>query len=578
MITNSMDSLNAKRMTANQVAESFVVPPGFERLASQDHVYVIGPRGSGKTTMLRMLTSESLVAWHGADAIETRARVDYSAVFVPADELWASQSSIVDVRAAFATQVAIALVEVMSHRVRKGGSAHLPVRMDRQAEIELVAHLARLWGLSDVTAGLSGLLSALELFLADLPRRTAGNHPFSGDDAFRVLVPAITAFNRAAGQVGHRWALLLDEMELAPTEVHRMVTAFVRGGSPLLILKISMSPFDRFMEHYGADAMPAPGNDFQTIYLSGHSPRELRSLTGGLWIEALKARGLPIAELNRVLSSDASSRRQPNSGAGSDIDLLSSMAERDVDFRRWLARRRINLAELSEMTYYERSATIRKVQPLLVYRDALLNFRQGKPVMRSRKKSYEPFVGANAVATILEGNPRWIKSAFAYMLEYYDTRTRSVSEGFQLDAMTSVANRFEALLRVLPLRGESIAAAPPLQLVDGVARYLRARNLGPFSADVPTSFIVDKGVSPEVEKGLLLALYAGAIVHLRDRTSPAVLSSFRNQRFRLTHLLSVRDGKELPLRLGKDVNLTTALAARSSEQGSSELPIDWGIQ
>lgn len=578
MLDNAMDSLNAKRMTADQVARTFVESPDFLKISSQDNVYVIGPRGSGKTTLLRMLTDESLMAWQGPASRRARSRIGFSSVFVPADELWASQSSLLDVRAAFSAQLLLAVVGAMMHRVSGRENVHIPAALSSTGEARLATHLGRLWGFEKVAGGFDGLMSSLELFLAGLPRFGNAEHALSVGDPLRLAALATEAFNRAVDQVGHKWTILLDEMELAPAEVHGMVTAFVRGGSPGLTLKISMSPFDRYMEYYGDGAKPAPGHDFQTVYLSGQPIRDIRALTNGLWAAALKTRGLPHRDLNDVLNAKETSRRDETASNLTGANLVRYSAQFDATLQFWLKRRRISIQDLENLSYMQNSATIRKIVPLLTYRDALLNFRQGKPVLRSRKKSFEPFTGAVNVARILEGNPRWIKSAFSQMLEYYDPHTGVVTKGFQLDALQDVATRFESLLRVLPTRQNAVKTSPPLPLVDDVARYLRKRNLTDFSPDAPNSFIVDKNVSKEVKDGLLLALYAGAIVHLRDKKSPAVLSSFTNQRFRLTYLLSVRDGKELPLRLGKDVSLSTILESTRPAQPKkveSELALDW---
>lgn len=586
MTSSNMETLNAKRMTADQVAASFVVPTTFDQMAGQDHVYVIGPRGSGKTTLLRMLTGEGLSAWEGAEADAARRRIRFSSIFVPADELWASQSSTLNVRAAFVSQVLLALIDTIRYRIARNSDrrrTHLPAVIDNESEASLVTHFCALWGLPPVAGGFHALQMQIELFLATLSRSDISGHPLAQPDALRLVGPAIQAFNRVAGQDQHFWALLLDEMELAPVEVHRMVTSFVRGGPVGLILKVSMSPFDRYMEFYGEESLPSPGNDFQTVYLTGQSTRDLRTFTNGLWVEALRARDLPIRDLNQALSENHYSRRDRSAEERSGVAFVASLAQRDTGLRDWLRRRGVNLQDVTQMTYFDRSSTLRKITPLLVYRDALLNFRDGQPVRRSRKKSFEPFTGPTAIVTILEGNPRWIKSAFAQMLNFYDARTGSVSLGFQFDAIESVSNRFESLLRVLPTRQGTGDAVPPLQLVDTIARHLHERNLGHFNADAPNSFTVDRRVSAEVERALMLCLYAGAIVHIRDRRSPAVLSSFTNQRFRLTNLLAVRDGRELPLRLGKDVSLSTILAAtarraprpRPPLQRSVELPLDW---
>lgn len=575
MFSGSMDTLNAKRMTADQVASTFVVPGSFDRLTGQDHVYVIGPRGSGKTTLLRMLTGENLTAWTGPSADSARRGIRFSSVFLPADELWASQTTNINARAAFSSQLFLALVDTLLYRLSGNSNVHLPATISPQSEAALTAHFAKLWGLENVVGGFHGLQAALELFLARLEYTDVERHPFAGPEVLRLFVLAVQAFNRSAGQTSHPWALLLDEMELAPAAVHEMVTSFVRGGSPLVTLKISMSPFDRYMDYYGDNPNPAPGHDFQTVYLSGQPTRDLKTFTQGLWAEALRARGLPQIPLMHVLSASETSRREDRNRDRQISSQIASMADRDESLRVWLLKRGVNAHDISSLNYNERSSTVRKIMPLIVYRDALLNFRGGRPLLRSRKKSFEPFTGPSAVVTVLEGNPRWIKSAFAFMLDYYDVRAGSVSRGFQFDALTSVASRFEALLRVLPTRQGTGDSVPPLEVVDVISRHLRDRNLGPFSADAPNSFTVDARTSDEVRRALLLGLYAGAIVHIRDRKSPAVLSSFTGQRFRLTHLLSIRDGKELPLRLGKDVSLSSVLARPKVKARPSELPIDW---
>lgn len=567
---NQIDALNAKRMTSTQIAEAFVPTSGFEKLQNFDHVYVVGPRGSGKTTLLKMLTSEGLSAWTHRDAARTREKVQFSSVFLPADELWASQVSEVDTRSAFTLQMMIASVETMISRTTSSPSDHLHVDIARSDEGQLVKFLSELWGLGEVLGGFRSLRLKLELLLAHLPRTDMADHVLSSPDPLSLLLPALRAFNQAANESLRTWALLLDEMELAPSEVHQIVMNFVRGGSGMLALKISMSPFDRYMDFYGRDSqvIPAPGHDYQTINLAGQDSRDLRRITFGLWNASLRSRNLRFLRLQDALNDHEQSRRQPY-----DRDIVARMIRADEDFARWLVDRGVDLEDTRDLPYYLSSATIRKASPLLVYRDALLNFRDGKPVMRSRKKSFEPFTGSDAVVRILEGNPRWIKSAFGLMLEYFDDNLGTISRGFQMTALKEVASRFESLLRVLPNR-QQLAGVSTLELVDNVTRYLRDRNLGAFSADAPNSFTVDRQSSPQFNSALMLGLYSGAIVHVRDRKSPSVLSSFANERFRITHLLSVRDGKELPLRLGKDVSLSTILAHKRRPD-RQQLVFDW---
>lgn len=582
MIEIGLDTFNAKRLTPGEVAETFVMPSSFGILAGSDHTYVIGPRGSGKTTLLRMLTGESLSEWRGAEAPEMRQRIQFATVLLPADELWASQATPEIARSAFTAQMLYAFVESMLYRTSGDRGVHLPVALAGGDEAALCVTCATAWGLESARPGFYGLLEALDLFIARLPFSPPPiDHPLARADSLALLNFGVRAFNRSSGEPNRRWALLLDEMELAPAEIHRMVMSFVRGGSGNLILKISMSPFDRYMQIYGAAGSPVPGHDFQTVYLSGQSRAEIRSITNGLWREQLRSRSLRFVPLGRALGAPADERdsRTRRRVERSAEDVLFEAAQVDPDVAAWMNRRRLTRDRLSNLSYNERSATVRKVVPLLVYRDSILNFREGVPVRRSRKKSYEPFTGPEAVTAMLEGNPRWIKTAFSQMLNYYDPSTGRVGPGFQYDALQSLANRFESLLRVLPNRQASAASFPVVELVDQVATYLSRRNSSRFNPDPPNSFTVEARTPPEITNSLILGLYAGAFVHVRDRRSPAVLSSFENQRFRLAYLLGIRDGKEFPLRLGKDVSLTTILRDRPAGSTSSRgEQLEWSFE
>lgn len=560
-----LDTFNAKRLSPREIASSFVMPSSFASIAGGDHCYVIGPRGSGKTTLLRMLTGESLVAWQGKNANSLRERISYASIFLPADELWASQTTPANARAAFTAQLLYAFVESMLYRTSIGSASrdtiHLPVTLDHAQEVDLSRQCARAWGLEGVNPSFYGLQEGLDLFIARLSglAQEFGDHPLVSSDSLALLTLGVRAFNRATREPNRRWALLLDEMELAPAEIHTLVTSFVRGGARELILKISMSPFDRYMHYYGSKGAPVPGHDFQTVYLSGQSRAEIYKFTNGLWDESLRSRGLPPVPMSRALGTSFLSHnaRARRTTVEEMARVLNDAQRKDAGFARWLRSKRIDVDSIENLSYNQRSSTVRKVFPLLVFRDSILTFRDGQPVRRGRKKSYEPFTGASAVTTMLEGNPRWIKSAFAQMLNYFDASTRTVSPGFQYDALLNLANRFEALLRVLPSKQSAARSVPVMDLVDAIAVHLNNQNASEFSPDPQNGFTVDRSVPAPVIDSLIMGLYAGAFVHVRDRRSPAVLTDFRGQRFRLAYLLAIRDGKEFPLRLGKDVSLGT---------------------
>ena len=63
MITNLYESFNARNYTPSQVAETFIPNDDYESLWLNQHSVVLGPRGSGKTTLFKMLTVPGIYKW-----------------------------------------------------------------------------------------------------------------------------------------------------------------------------------------------------------------------------------------------------------------------------------------------------------------------------------------------------------------------------------------------------------------------------------------------------------------------------------------------------------------------------------
>lgn len=583
------EALNAKKMSAAEIAASFVILGQFDQLIGPDHSFLVGPRGSGKTTLMRMLQGDCLMLWDHRRASEYRNRIRYSSVFLPADRLWASQvfdsagnnqADLLGI-SAFCTQALTSLIETLQYRIGyfpNVAPVHLPADLRHRDEVELVAECAEAWGLDVRSASLNGLLSALDRRLstiADLLEEdldTGSEYDLLREHSWLSLrpIPAFTfglrLINRMTRQPSHRWALLLDEMELAPEVVHRSLVAAMRGGEKNLVLKLSFSPFDRYIASKSSLGAPSPDNDYRAIYLWYGDRTGSRKFANGIWRRLSTEIVGTVRQPVHVLGSsqiDASGFTWQDEDYGpksKQVRLIRTLAYRDPSFRGYLQHKRIDVNRLSELDYTTRSATLRKIYPLLVFRDALVDFDKGVGHRRQRKKISEVFSGVDAVFTALEGNPRWMKAVFTRLLSVYDGR-HVIEEGAQYDILREASDRFEALLRVLPISADESPFAV-LDLVDLIARFFYTRMTGEFSADPALTFKVDDDVPPEVIATLKTALAAGAIVHLREKKSPPVLSSLYGERFRLAYLLCIRDHLEVPMRLGKTVDLSFILQAQ----------------
>lgn len=122
------ESFNARSLGPEQVAQTFVAPSHFAKLVARCHSTLIGPRGSGKTSLLKMLQPHALESWQSEEARAFRSTIDFTGVFIQTDISWNRQTiALVDglpenaIRAfrtaAFTTQVLHSLVETLCWRV-----------------------------------------------------------------------------------------------------------------------------------------------------------------------------------------------------------------------------------------------------------------------------------------------------------------------------------------------------------------------------------------------------------------------------------------------------------------------------
>src|SRR5579862_4105224 len=81
-------ALNARQLSYAEIGRSFVPPREFSELCRSVNHVLLGPRGSGKTMLMKMLTRAALDEWQpraGEGSIEP----SFIGVYVPTDLLWA---------------------------------------------------------------------------------------------------------------------------------------------------------------------------------------------------------------------------------------------------------------------------------------------------------------------------------------------------------------------------------------------------------------------------------------------------------------------------------------------------------
>lgn len=608
-------AFNARWLSSSQIAASFVPPSIFSRLAGTCHSMLVGPRGSGKTTLLKMLQPSTLGHWRAEESSAIKDRIDYTGVFIPADICWREQLSSLSreskeddsrplSRFAVVTSILHALVDAASWRTSQpvGIEQYRRATLTREREAELVRIMANQWELSIEVPSLLSLKHALSARFGSIPAlaKVAGQRSHLQGSLVSVLAAPILSpvshfievFNDFSGESEGKWALLFDELEIAPDWLQDELIRSTRSIDQKLLLKLSLSPYNRFMGLQNTGHSPDSINDFDQIQLwyanrDHYGIRvEQKQFCESMWKAALAAKGFPYSSPYKALgesysietdpkalgSSSASEQTSTNknkaksakpaySPEGKRGKVFLDLYKKDRSFKEYIDRLGIDLLNIADMTEQARASGIRKISQVVATRDFyrrpdILNETDSG---RRSRKTFDLYVGAESLFSVSEGHPRWLKILFARILDGEKPRDlMKISIPKQNAALTASAHRFSALLKTYPVKDISGAGGSILKLVQRIGEYFHDEVVkADFKPEPVSSFIVDSSTSDEYLESLQTALNLGAIVYVPDGESEIALSTLRGKRFRLSYWLAPVYG--IPLVLGKAVALSTIL-------------------
>ena len=80
-----MKTFNSRYLSYQEIAQEFVLTKNFQELTKSCHSVLLGTRGCGKTTMLKMLHPLSVREYQ---KIYTEFKLDFYGVYIPADRQW----------------------------------------------------------------------------------------------------------------------------------------------------------------------------------------------------------------------------------------------------------------------------------------------------------------------------------------------------------------------------------------------------------------------------------------------------------------------------------------------------------
>ncbi|MBD8546841.1 ORC-CDC6 family AAA ATPase [Sphingomonas sp. CFBP 8760] len=598
------ESFNARNLDPTQVAQRFIPPQQFNELILRNHGIVVGPRGSGKTTLLKMLQLPALASWNHPAADGYREKIDFIGVFVAADISWGAQLTALgeerlseDVRtilgfSAFTTHilsaVVRAMIETMSPAVAKVPSlARLHVKLEREEISALSRSLAMQWELTTELPTLGAVQAALQgrlLRIAQIANKLAMAgvdrlNPESSDTSFLFLSPlsavsyGVEQFNAVADQPYRKWALLFDELEIAPQPIRQALLQALRSTNQNLLFKLSLSPYHEDADLLNKAVSAMPSQDYQPIELWYARKEQGFQFSRSLLEAMIDDAGCSDARPEDIFGSASvdmveQSRDVHASAykAGSDLQMrYKRLAARDPSFARYLSVNDVDLEAMDTLPSSVRASIVRKVTSIVATRETFRSEEQsiggGKRLGRSRKNP-NIYYGVEAMLAIVEGNPRWLIGLMGPLIRRYVEDRRRVPRETQAFAISTAAHRFRALLKTIPyvpdgsntFRQRQVTSRGLLSLLDAIGdRFFRHIVIDDFTPDPVLSFTIDANTSEAMIEALGKALNAGAIILVPDSGAEAIASSIKGKRFRLSYMLAT--SYRLPLLLGREGSL-----------------------
>ncbi|MBH1664155.1 hypothetical protein I5U73_03175 [Stenotrophomonas maltophilia] len=512
--------------------------------------------------------------------------------------------------AAFSVATSIAVVGAIEACVKgwqKYGKS-LPnvfFSLERSQEVDVVTQLASTWFLKIGVPSFSGLKSALRArqqeigYLAAMSEsgctwsEILSANKFISSTWLDNIVLALQAVNGVLGRPEQRWAILLDELEIVPSEILHGVVQALRSTDPAIKFKLALSPTGTDLMFSGDNGAPSPENDYRAIPLWYEKTREARAFSERLFVKALGPK-YGERDLSRLLGvsrlggEDDRVGEQTESARRARTDAFVSLYQKDDSFRQEMNRRKVDpanppLSDASGVGTY-----VRKITPLVYLRDREVErFSDGVSRRKGGRKSGEAYFGYPNLLDLAEGNPRWILTLVDLLranssLSGGDFR----SQGVQSSALQDYTNQFVSKLTVYPTGVSSISQNWTLMnFIDALGEELESTLYRKaFSGDPALSFKLDARALQRYGDYIKLCIDLGALVIMRGGVAAPLgqahgAPSLVDARVRISYRLAPR--YQLPLRSTKERSLSGAIrggelfdADESSVRFSAEASVE----
>jgi len=543
------DAFNARTFTIHELCNSFIVSDSFTKLCGLSNTVMIGPRGSGKTTLMRMLSVQAIDTWDGELADYYRKNIPYSGVFIPTDRVWKSQYEKVKDRlggshdyfdvldSLFIYHVLERFISALSYRASRTLDKKynfLHINISKKDEADLVKELSESWMVNPSITTFKSLEVALikkkqivsSFIYSLINKRNLNEKPevVSGDIT-DIIGNSVDMVNVSINDSDAKWCFLFDELELAPDHIVQPLIDATRGRSDSYIFKLALSPYHENVRITDGPDSSMNNQDFSFVNLTGSSDRS----------------GL---EFSKQLCANVFIRNELDQPIDSYFDdYVSSilkddfidLANKDSAFRSYLGSKKIDIDKFDEYTDKDKRTTIRKIQRVVRVRNAYLK-ANGKP--NSLKRPPDFYGGFENICKSLEYNPRMligIMNGFVPIIKENGT----VPIHNQIASIVKFCNSYRSLLSTIAIDSIDRRFKNINDLIDCIGRYFQHQVHGEkFESEPKGSLTFNQKQSINYKDVIGVALNAGALISIDNVDAYQSVSDITNVRCRLSFIFA----------------------------------------
>lgn len=569
-VPSVFESFNARLLPTKQLVEDYVPSQHMALVAGRHHSVLVGTRGSGKTTIMRMLQVEAVAIAKLIGAPKELLEVSYYGVYVPTDRMWAKQKdTFLDtapdkefaallVMRLFSLHVLDCMLSALTYRVTASnevGYKFGKARLTAGDENQLVRNLVDLWELAPVIYSIPALRMAITRHIAELTKKLTSPDECTGirTEGFPTLELAlrgtVSYMNLALQDDEGVWCFLFDELELAPEGTFDQLLALTRGGPTNIIMKLALAPYRRREDSTFDQSDAFDGHDYNTVNLqAGERGLEFARALGD---SLLRRKGLP-GSIESYFHESAINYRS----------VIAEYATRDPSLAAYLQRSGIALEQIPEIGESEGAPLLRKIQKNVYLRSRIRTERGKAP-----RRPLSIFAGFTNFCKALEHNPRLLIAAFSRLLAN-PNKDGAFSEALQLEVLSSVERKCSAQLGLQPIEGHVDGLRSVRDLIYQIAQTIREEEIGgkTFRPDYSNMFTLERSTSLAIKEAIGIAQNMGMIVE--EHIDVDEVSSVK-QSLRLSYLFSHRFS--IPDIMGRIAPIERYLKkVRSAQLGTTE--------